>query len=167
MIGLFGRLEDRICKTLQSVAFPGLVLPLRVEDVDLVQETFKLSRPGPVLFVVMRPLNVYHGAIQFPLLVIILRGAGLIRVDRLLILLLISGVDSCFLNQGVFVGDCQHLFGRPGILYCQLVDHGRVHESFLEEHDNGFIVDLRNDVSLVAKVLDKSQWQGDTPQATL
>jgi hypothetical protein len=72
MINLFGHLEDLICKTLRSVVVPGLVLPLGVEDADLVQETFELSRPGSVLFVMMRLLHVCHGAIQFPLLVVIL-----------------------------------------------------------------------------------------------
>jgi hypothetical protein len=76
-------------------------------------------------------------------------------VARHLVLLLISGADSCFLGQGIFAGDCQHLFGCSGILHGQLPDQGRVPESFLEEHDNGFVIDLWDDVSLVTKALDK------------
>jgi hypothetical protein len=74
----FGRLEDLIYKTLQSVAVPGLVLPLGVEDADPVQETFKPSESGPILLVPVWPLHICHGVILVPLLVITLQGAGLI-----------------------------------------------------------------------------------------
>jgi hypothetical protein len=43
VISLFGCLEDLICKMLQSIIVLNLVLPLRVEDADPVQKTFKLS----------------------------------------------------------------------------------------------------------------------------
>jgi hypothetical protein len=42
LVSLLGRLEDLIRKPLQS---------LGVEDVDLVQEPFKLSQRGPILLV--------------------------------------------------------------------------------------------------------------------
>jgi hypothetical protein len=76
-------------------------------------------------------------------------------VSRLLVLLLIPGVDSHFLRQGIFVDDCQYLFRHPGILHGELADQERVSKSFLEEHDDGFIIDLRDDVSLVAEPLNK------------
>jgi hypothetical protein len=76
-------------------------------------------------------------------------------VAQLLVLLLVSGVDSHLLGQGIFVGDCQHFFGRSGILHGELTNQGRVPESFLEEHDNGFVIDLRNDVYLVEEEQDK------------
>jgi hypothetical protein len=57
-------------------------------------------------------------------------------VAQLLILLLVSGVEGCLLDQGVFVGDFQHLLRHSGILHGELMDQGRVHESLLEEHDD-------------------------------
>jgi hypothetical protein len=63
LIDLFGRLEDLICKALQSVVVPSLVLSLEVENKDPVQEIFKLPQPGPVLLVAMWPLYIYHGVI--------------------------------------------------------------------------------------------------------
>jgi hypothetical protein len=41
----------------------------------------------------MWPLYVFHGAIVFPILVVTLGGARLIRVPQLLILLLLNGVE--------------------------------------------------------------------------
>jgi hypothetical protein len=35
------------------------------------------------------------------------------------------------------------------------MDQGRVPESFPEEHNNGLIIDLRDDVSLVVESLDE------------
>jgi hypothetical protein len=53
------------------------VLSLWVENTYHVQETFKLTWSGPVLGpVAPRPLHVGHGAIRFPLLVIVFGGAG-------------------------------------------------------------------------------------------
>jgi hypothetical protein len=60
-----------------------------------------------------------------------------------------------FLSHGIFVGDSQYFFRRPGILRGEVVDQGRVPESLLEEHDNRLVIDLRDDVSLVAKTLNK------------
>jgi predicted benzoate:H+ symporter BenE len=78
LVGLFGHLEDLICKSLESVAVPGLVLSLGVENADPIQETFKLSQPGLVIFVAMQPLYIVHGAVHLHLLVVTLRGARLI-----------------------------------------------------------------------------------------
>jgi hypothetical protein len=76
-------------------------------------------------------------------------------VAQLLILLLLSGVEGRFLGQGIFAGDCQHLFRCPWILHGELVDQGRVLDSLLEEDDNRFVIDLRNDVPFVAEALNK------------
>jgi hypothetical protein len=64
LVGLFRQLEDLICKALQSVVVPGLVLSLGVENIDLVQESFKLSWLGPILLVVTWLLYVSYGAVQ-------------------------------------------------------------------------------------------------------
>jgi hypothetical protein len=42
-----------------------------------------------------------------------------------------------------------------GFFHGELTDQGRVRESFLEEHDNGHVIDLRDDISLVADMLDE------------
>jgi hypothetical protein len=78
LIGLFGHLEHLICETLESVAVPDLVLSLRMENADPIQDTFKLTRPGLILLVPTRPLYVVQGVSHFPLLVMALGGAGLI-----------------------------------------------------------------------------------------
>jgi hypothetical protein len=57
-------------------------------------------------------------------------------------------------HQSILVGNGQHLLRRHGVLHGELPDQGRVPESLLEEHDDGFVVDLRYDVSLVATALD-------------
>jgi hypothetical protein len=72
MIGLFGHLEDLICKALQTVTVSGLVLPLEVEDIDPIPEPIKLSRPGPVLLVAVWPLYVVYRVVRLPLLVVTL-----------------------------------------------------------------------------------------------
>jgi hypothetical protein len=136
LIGLFGRLEHLIYETLDSVMVSGLVFSLGVENADPIQEAFKFAQPRPVLLVVTRLLYVVDGAILLPLLVMTLGGAGLIRGTRLLILLLLFGVEGRLLSQGIFVGYCQHLFKHPGILHGELADQGRVHDSFLKEHDD-------------------------------
>jgi hypothetical protein len=46
-IGLFSRLENLICETLESVTVLGLVLSLGMENADVIQEAFKFTRPGP------------------------------------------------------------------------------------------------------------------------
>jgi hypothetical protein len=59
-------------------------------NADPIQETFKLSRSGPILLVATRPVHVGHGEVRLPLPIIILRGVGLIRLTLLLVLLGIS-----------------------------------------------------------------------------
>jgi hypothetical protein len=124
LIGLFGRLEHLICETLQSVIVSGLVLSLGVENSNPMQEAFEFTRHGPVLLVASRPLYVVHRVIHLPLLVVALEKARLIQVARLLLLLLLSGVEGHLLSQGILVGNCQHLFRHPGVLHGKLVDQG-------------------------------------------
>jgi hypothetical protein len=126
-----------------------------VENTNPVQGTFKLSQPGPILLVATQLLYVGYRAVWVPLFVISLRGAGWIWVAQLLVLLLVSGVKGHLLNQGIFVGDCQHVLRHHGVLHGKLVDQWRVLVSLLEEHDDVFVIDLWDDVSLVAKALDK------------
>jgi hypothetical protein len=84
--------------SLETVVVPGLVLSLRVENADLIQEAFKFTRPGPVLLVVTRPLYNVHGVIHLPLLVMTLGVVVLIRGTQALILLLLSGVEGRYLG---------------------------------------------------------------------
>jgi hypothetical protein len=49
LISLFGLLEHLICETLESVAVPGLVLSLGMENANAIQEAFKFTQLGPVL----------------------------------------------------------------------------------------------------------------------
>jgi hypothetical protein len=78
---------------------------------------------------------------------------------RLLLLFLHSRVEGHLLYEGVFVGDSQHLFWHPRALHDELEDQWWVLVSLLEEHDDRFVANLRDDVSLVAKVLDElSKW---------
>jgi hypothetical protein len=58
-------LEDLIYETLESVAVSGLVFSLGVKKVDPIQETFKLCRPGPVLFITTQLLYISHREITF------------------------------------------------------------------------------------------------------
>jgi hypothetical protein len=51
MIGLFGRLEYFICKTLELVIVLGLELSLGVKNADVIQEAFQFPQLGPVLLV--------------------------------------------------------------------------------------------------------------------
>jgi 5,10-methenyltetrahydromethanopterin hydrogenase len=97
----------------------------------------------------VRPFHVVHGAIHVPLLIVALGRARPIWVAELVLLLLLSGVE------GAFISDCLHLFRRPGVLHSELMDQGWVLESFLEEHDNRLVVNLQDDIPLVAKALDK------------
>jgi hypothetical protein len=155
LIDLLGRLEHFICETLESVAVLGLVLSHRVEDANAIQEAFKFTRPGPVLLVASRLLYIVHEAIHIPLLVVAHRRSRLVHDARLLLLLLLFVAEGHFLTQGVFVGNSQHFFWCPGILHGELTDQGWTPKSLLEEHDNGLVIDLRGDVSLVAKMLDE------------
>jgi hypothetical protein len=63
---------------LESVAVPGLMLSLGLENAVLIQETFKLSKLGPVFLVATQPLYVGYIAVFLPLLVMTLGDAGLI-----------------------------------------------------------------------------------------
>jgi hypothetical protein len=103
----------------------------------------------------MQLLNVGHRAIQLPLLVVAFGGAGSIRLTLLLILFGVSVVKGHLIGQDVLVSDGELLLGRPGIFHGKLTDQGQVPESLLEEHDDGFIIDFRDDVPLVAKMLDE------------
>jgi hypothetical protein len=80
------------------------------------------------------PLHYIDRAVCFPLLVMTLEWARLIRVARVLFLLLLPGVKGRILSQGILVGDGEHLFRCPGVLHDDLVDQGGVHESLLKEH---------------------------------
>jgi hypothetical protein len=71
LIDLLDHLEHLICETLESNAVLGLVLSLRVENANPIQEAV-FTRPGPVLLVVTQLLYVVHGAICLPLLVVAL-----------------------------------------------------------------------------------------------
>jgi hypothetical protein len=76
-------------------------------------------------------------------------------VAQLLVFLLVSSVEGRFIGSGILVGDGQHLLGCPEILHGELADDGRVPESHLEEHDDEFIINIQDDISLVAEMLDK------------
>jgi hypothetical protein len=59
------------------------------------------------------------------------------------------------LGQGVLIGVGQHLLGRPRGFHDTLGDQGQIHKSLLEEHDDGFVIDLQDDISFVAEALDE------------
>jgi hypothetical protein len=54
------------------------MLSLGLENAVLIQETFKLSKLGPVFLVATQPLYVGYIAVFLPLLVMTLGDAGLI-----------------------------------------------------------------------------------------
>jgi hypothetical protein len=99
-----------------------------------IQETFKFTRFGLVLLIVLQPLHSIDGMVCFSLLVMALGWARLVLVVWLLLLL--SGIEGRLLDQGIIVGDSQHLFWCPGVLHDELADQGWVLKSFLEEHNN-------------------------------
>jgi hypothetical protein len=70
----------------------GLVLSLVVENADAIQEAFKFTRPGPIHLFALQPFHRVDGMIRFPLLVVALGRARLVRVAQLLLLLLFSCV---------------------------------------------------------------------------
>jgi hypothetical protein len=70
LISPFGRLEHLIYETLESVAVPGLVLSLEVENAYAIQEAFKFTRPRPVLLVESWSFHRIDGTVSFPLLVV-------------------------------------------------------------------------------------------------
>jgi hypothetical protein len=155
LISPFGHLEYFICETLESVTVSGLVLSLGVENADAIQEAFKFTQPGMVLLVVSRPFHRIDGMIRFPLLVMALGWARLVRVAQVIFLLLFPSVEGSLLDQGVLVSDGEHCFWRPRVFHGELRDQGRVSESLLEEHDNRLVIDLWDYISLVAEMLDK------------
>jgi hypothetical protein len=110
LIGPFGRLEYFIRETLESVVVSGLVLSLGVKNANAIQEAFKLPQLGLVLLVVSRPFHRVDRTVRFPLLVVALGRAGMVRMARVLFLLLFAGVESHLLGQGVPVGDGKHCF---------------------------------------------------------
>jgi hypothetical protein len=93
LITPLGHLEHHIYETLESVAVSGLVLSLGVKNADVIQEAFKFTRSGPVLLIVPWPFHRVDETIRFPLLVVALGRARLVRVARVLLLLLLSGVE--------------------------------------------------------------------------
>jgi hypothetical protein len=96
-IGPFGRLEHLVYEILELVIVPGLMLSLGVENADAIHEAFKFTRPGPVLLVASQLFHRVNGMIHFPLLVVSLGWARLIRVAWLLLLLLF-GVECHLLD---------------------------------------------------------------------
>jgi hypothetical protein len=80
LIGLFGRLENLIYETLESVAIPGLVLSLRVEDTNAILDTLKFTQPRSVLLIASRPLHIVNRMILLPRLVVTLGQARLVHV---------------------------------------------------------------------------------------
>jgi hypothetical protein len=68
----FGHHEYFICKTLESVTVPDLVISLGVEDADAIKEAFEFIWPGLVLLIASWPLYHVDGMISFPLLVMTL-----------------------------------------------------------------------------------------------
>jgi hypothetical protein len=65
---------------LESVTVLGLVLSLGVENADAIQEAFKFYRLGPVVLVASQLFHCIDGTIRFPLLVVVLGQARLVRV---------------------------------------------------------------------------------------
>jgi hypothetical protein len=57
MISRFGRLENLIYKTLESIAVSGLVLSLGVKNTNAIQEAFEFTQLGPALLMMMRSFN--------------------------------------------------------------------------------------------------------------
>jgi hypothetical protein len=86
LLGLSSRLENFIDKPLQLVAVLSLMLSLWMENTDSVQESFKLTWPGPVFFITTWPLYVSNGAVQLPLLVVAFGGARPIQLTLLFVL---------------------------------------------------------------------------------
>jgi hypothetical protein len=69
LLSQLGHLENLICKTLESVAFLGLVLCLGVENANAVQEAFKFIRPGLILLMTLRSFNHVDRTVRLSLLV--------------------------------------------------------------------------------------------------
>jgi hypothetical protein len=155
LISTLGHLENLICKTLESVTISGLVLFIGVEDANAIQEVFKFTQSRLVLLMAPRPLHRIDEMVCFALLIVALGWARLIHVARVLLLLLLPSVEGRLLGQDVLVGHGEHLLWCPGVLHSELTDQGGAPESLLEEHDDWLIVNLCDDISLVAEPLDE------------
>jgi predicted benzoate:H+ symporter BenE len=79
LINQLDRLENLICKTLESIIVSGLVLSLGVKNANAIQEAFEFTWPGPVLLMAMRSFHRVDRTVRFSLLVVAL-GARLIHV---------------------------------------------------------------------------------------
>jgi hypothetical protein len=110
LIDPFDLREYFICETLESVTVLGLVLFLGVENADAIQEAFKFPQVGLVLLVASWLFHHIDRMIRFPLLVVALGRARLVRVARVLFLLLFPGVKGRLLGQGIPVGVGKHCF---------------------------------------------------------
>jgi hypothetical protein len=155
LIAPFGHLEYFIYETLESVAVLGLVHSLGLENADAIQEAFKFTRPGLVLLVVSWLFHRVDRTICFPLLIMALGWARLVRVARVLLVLLFPGVKGHLLSQGILVSNGEHHFWCLVVFHSELADQGRVPKSLLEEHDNRLVINLRDDISFVAETLDE------------
>jgi hypothetical protein len=155
LISPFGRLEYFIYEIMELVVVLGLVLSLGVEDADAVQEAFEFTRPRPVLLVASWLFHRIDRTINLALLVMTLGRARLVRVAWVLFLLLFPGVEGRFFGQGILISDGENCLWRPGGFQGELTDQGWVLESFLEEHDNGLVIDLSDDIPLIAETLDE------------
>jgi hypothetical protein len=76
-------------------------------------------------------------------------------VAGLLLLLLLSCVEGRLLSQGILLSDGKHCFLCPRVFHGELTDQGWVPESLLEKHNNRLVIDLQDDVSLVAESLNE------------
>jgi hypothetical protein len=72
LIGLLGRLEKFICKTLESLTVLSVVLSLAVKNANAIQEAFEFARPRPILLMTIRPFYRIDRMVWFSLLVVAL-----------------------------------------------------------------------------------------------
>jgi hypothetical protein len=120
LIGPFGHLENLIYETLESVAVPGLMLSLGVENANAIQEAFKFTRPRLVLLVAPRSFHNIDETIGLPLLVMALGQAWLVCVAPFLLLFLLSDVEGRLLGQVVFVNNGEHASDIFGVFMVSL-----------------------------------------------
>jgi hypothetical protein len=106
LLGFLDRFEDFVGKALQLVAVPSLVLSLRVENANSIQETLVLIESHAVLAPIKAwPFHVGNRADMLPLLVIELLSLLSFQVTQLLVLLCLPHVEGRFLNQGILIAD--------------------------------------------------------------
>jgi hypothetical protein len=72
LIGPFGHLENLSGETLESVIVLGLVFSLGVKNAYAIQETFKFTRPRPILLMVLWQFHRIDRTVIFPLLIVTL-----------------------------------------------------------------------------------------------